>query len=80
MATHAKYRIGIKGRVSRDWENWFSAVRIEVKEEKDGSSVTYLESPIIDQTALHGLLEKIRDLNLILFSVNIMDPITEEEL
>ena len=35
---------------------------------------TIISGPIVDQAALHGLLARIRDLNLTLLSVNKMDP------
>lgn len=38
------------------------------------SGETLLTGPVVDQSALHGLLAKIRDLNLILISVNPVEP------
>jgi len=43
---------------------------------------TLISGPIVDQAALHGLLARIRDLNLILLSVNQIcpeEPRKEEE-
>lgn len=38
------------------------------------SGETLLTGPVVDQSALHGLLAKIRDLNLTLISVNQIEP------
>jgi len=35
---------------------------------------TLISGPIVDQAALHGLINRIRDLNLTLLSVNQIDP------
>ena len=40
--------------------------------ESDG--LTVIRGPAIDQAALHGLLQKLRDLNLPLISVTQVDP------
>ena len=63
------YAIRIKGLLDSHWD-WL-----------EGFNVTYLEpdetiisGPLVDQAALHGLLARIRDLNLTLLSVNPMDP------
>jgi hypothetical protein len=40
--------------------------------ESDG--ITVIRGPIIDQAALHGLLQKLRDLNLPLISVTRVEP------
>ena len=36
--------------------------------------MTVIRGPVIDQAALHGLLRKMRDLNLLLVSVTQVDP------
>jgi hypothetical protein len=35
---------------------------------------TILSGPVVDQAALHGLLNKVRDLGLILLSVRQVEP------
>lgn len=47
--------------------NEFTITRVE-------SSETLLTGSISDQAALHGLLAKIRDLNLTIISINRIDP------
>jgi hypothetical protein len=67
-----KYMIRVKSHLDLHWTDWFDGIAIIHTE--DGHTI--LTGEIIDQPALHGLLEKIRNLNLILVSVEQMD---EEE-
>jgi hypothetical protein len=60
------YQIRIKGHLSHQWKEWFEGLFITLEE--DGN--TLLTGPVIDQSALHGILKKIRDLGMPLLSVN----------
>jgi hypothetical protein len=60
------YQIRIKGHLGRHWEDRFEELRITL--EDNGS--TLLTGPVVDQAALHGILRKIRDLGIVLLSVN----------
>jgi len=79
MSTKARYRIEVKGRLTKGWEDWFNGIHLHVEECVDGSYVTCLESPVVDQAALHGILEKIRDMNQTLLSVNPIFITSEEK-
>jgi len=57
----AHYRIKIKGHLDQKWEDWFDGMIISHE-----GAYTSLKGEIADQAALHGLLARIRDLNLIL--------------
>jgi hypothetical protein len=61
----AGYRIAVEGLLDTRWSEWFEGWTISPQE--DG--VTILTSPLADQASLHGVLAKIRDLNLSLLSV-----------
>lgn len=60
------YEIRLAGHLSPQWMGWFEG--LSVSPEEDGN--TLLIGPVADQAALHGLLKKIRDLGMILVSVN----------
>lgn len=64
------YAIHIKEHIPSRWSIWFEGLTIANLE--DGGSI--LSGPVADQSALHGLLAKVRDLNLTLISVTRIDP------
>jgi hypothetical protein len=64
------YEIRLDGRLDDRWAAWFDGLALS--HEDDGT--TTLQGPVTDQTALHGLLQKIRDLGLPLVSVTHLDP------
>ncbi len=66
------YEIKIKGCLDPRWSDWFAGLTLTHLE----GDVTLLSGPLHDQAALHGLLERIRDLNLTLISVNRSSPTT----
>ncbi len=56
------------------WVDWFEglSIRKEINSDQD-HPVSVLYGHIPDQPALHGILNKIRDLNLTLISINIYE-------
>lgn len=64
----AAYRIRIAGRVRNGWSDFMSNLE-ESCDQENGATVTTITGVVTDQAALHGLLERIRDLNLTLLSV-----------
>lgn len=64
------YQIRIKGHLERRWEDWFEGMSITLEDNGD----TLITGPVVDQAALHGLVKKVRDLGLLLISVNRLDP------
>lgn len=59
--------------LSESWAAWFEGMSIEKTEDNS----TCLSGEIPDQPALYGLLERIRDLNLHLVSVQVQ-PISSK--
>ena len=59
------YQIRVRGVIDSRWSDWFDSLTIGPQ--ADGT--TLLTGPVRDQSALHGLLAKIRDLGLPLLSV-----------
>jgi len=66
------YEIKIKGYLDQRWEEWFAGLKLTHLEGDE----TLLSGTLPDQAALHGLLERVRDLNLALVSVNCGTPST----
>jgi hypothetical protein len=61
------YQIRVQGELPENWSDWFNGMTITVENESNGPPVTTLTGTV-DQSALHGILAKIRDLNLKLVS------------
>lgn len=59
------YEIRLKGRLAPRWATWFDDMA--VTNEADGTTV--IRGLVVDQSALHGLLIKVRDIGLPLVSV-----------
>src|SRR5688572_25000352 len=64
-AEPGRYEIRLRGRLEARWAAWFDGLRLT--HESDGTSV--LRGPVADQAALHGVLQKVRDLGLPLIAV-----------
>ena len=64
------YEIRVKGHLDTRWAAWFDGLGIA--HGSDGTTI--IHGPVADQAALHGLLQKIRDLGLPLISVNHVAP------
>lgn len=60
-----RYDIRIEGHLDPRWAAWFDGMRVL----SESGGTTVISGPVIDQAALHGLLQKVRDLNLPLISV-----------
>jgi hypothetical protein len=60
-----RYEIRLKGHLDSRWAAWFDG--LSLTNERDGS--TLICGPVADQAALHGLLQKVRDMGLPLISV-----------
>ena len=61
----AIYQIWVKGNLDRKWSDWFDGFTVTPQ----ANGETLMTGPVADQSALHGLLTKIRDLGLPLLSV-----------
>lgn len=63
------YRIRIKGHLDPDWATEFEGLSLDHLE--DG--MTLLHGLVADQSALHGILTRLRDLGLPLLAVQLVD-------
>ena len=64
------YVIRIKGRLPSRWATHFDGMTLSTAD--DGT--TLIQGPVVDQAALHGLLQQVRDTGLPLISVTQAGP------
>ena len=64
----ANYEIRVAGQLGAEWADWFDGLTITP--EPDGN--TRLTGVVADQSALYGMLRKLRDLGLTLLAVNLI--------
>ena len=64
------FQIRIKGHLGSEWADWFGGMTITLQDNGD----MLLTGPVVDQAALHGLLKRVRDLGMLLLSVNRVEP------
>jgi len=65
----AVYRIQLLGRLGREWSSTFDHFDLWVDYTENGLPVTTLQGKVADQPALHGLLQQVRDLGMVLLRV-----------
>ena len=68
-APSAGYEIRVEGILDQRWTDWFEGLEIT-----SDHSHTIISGPVADQAALHGLLNRVADLGLVLVSVCRLDP------
>lgn len=66
--------IRFKGHLDDRWALWFEGLTLTNR--SDGTAV--IQGQVADQSALHGVLQKLRDLGLPLISVTQVDPLPPE--
>jgi len=64
-----QYEIKVKGHLDESKSYWFEGLSMTTGFDGHGQPVTTFCGPLTDQAALHGVLAKIRDMNLPLISV-----------
>jgi hypothetical protein len=64
------YCLTVRGHLDGAWSDWFDGLTIT----RGDHGETFLTGPVVDQTALHGVLIKIRDLGLPLLALTRLDP------
>jgi hypothetical protein len=60
-----RYEIRLTGHLDARWTDWFDGLAVSY----DSDGTTVIGGHIVDQAALHGLLQRVRDLGLPLVSV-----------
>jgi len=74
-----EYEIVVKGHLDEERSYWFEGLTMTPGLSEDGTPITTFTGQIADQAALHGVLAKIRDMNLPLISVTQVEPNSEDE-
>ncbi len=64
-----RYEIRVRGQLDASWSAWLGGLDLRCTD--DGQTVA--SGPVPDQAALHGLLERIRDMGLELLGVTRLD-------
>jgi hypothetical protein len=65
-----RYEIRLTGQLDAHWAAWFDGLSVS----REGDGTTVISGPIADQSALHGVLQRVRDLGLPLVSVVRVGP------
>jgi hypothetical protein len=61
-----RYEIRLAGHLDAHWATWFDGLAVS----HHGDGTTVICGSVADQAALHGLLQRVRDLGLPLVSVS----------
>ena len=70
-----QYEIRVEGRLGSRWSAWFDGMTLV----SEGGGITAIRGPVVDQAALHGLLQKLRDVGIPLVSLTrLFDPAPTE--
>lgn len=64
------YEIRVAGHLAQRWSAWFDGLTVAT----DDDGTTAICGPVVDQAALHGLLQKLRDVGIPLVSLTQMPP------
>jgi hypothetical protein len=64
------YEIRLRGHLAGRWAAWFDGQSLRL----EGDGTTVIHGPVADQSALHGLLQRVRDTGLPLISVICIEP------
>jgi len=67
-ASSAAYEIRVEGVLDQRWTAWFEGLEID-----SDHSQTVIAGRVADQAALHGLLNRVCDLGLVIVSVRRLD-------
>jgi hypothetical protein len=73
--TSEHYEIRVKGHLGSRWSAWFDGLSVV----NEDDAITVIRGPVADQAALHGLLQKLRDVGIPLVSVVQVPPSARTE-
>jgi len=73
------YVIKVKGHIDETWSSWFEDMAINTGFTEDGTPVTTFTGQLDDQAELHGVIGRIRDINMPLISVYPVNDVNQVE-
>ncbi|MBE0686364.1 MAG: hypothetical protein IH585_10215 [Anaerolineaceae bacterium] len=76
----AIYQIKLLGELGQEWASSFDQFQIEVTKYDQGPSIASLSGKVADQSALHGILNQIRDLGLVILLVKCISDQVEKKV
>jgi hypothetical protein len=65
----ARYEVRVEGVLDGRWSEWFEGLHLQ-----NQSGETILSGVLPDQPALHGILDKVRDLGLTIITMRRLPP------
>jgi hypothetical protein len=65
----ARYEIRVEGVLDGRWSEWFGGLQL-----RSDADQTVVSGTLPDQSALHGVLDRVRDLGLTVISVRRLPP------
>ena len=74
------YVIKVKGHIDEAWSSWFEDMVIKTGFAEDGTPVTTFTGQLDHQAALHGVIGRIRDINMPLISVCPINAVNRVEI
>lgn len=69
-----QYEIVVNGHLGARWATWFDGFAIT----SGADGTTVLRGSVVDQAALHGLLQRLRDIGIPLISLTPVEALTHE--
>ena len=74
------YVIKVKGHIDETWSSWFEDMAINAGFTEDGTPMTTFTGQLDDQATLHGVIGRIRDINMPLISVYPANNVNQVEM
>jgi hypothetical protein len=74
-----EYVIKVRSHLDDKKRYWFEGMTMTTGYDEEGRPITTFTGPLADQAALHGVLAKIRDMNLPLISVSRVSSDTADD-
>jgi hypothetical protein len=75
----ADYEIHVEGHIGEQWSNRFDGLAMDTTFNRSEKPITILSGTIADQAALHGLVNRIRDLGLTLLLIRRIETCQKED-